>query len=74
MTFYFAARDGSRALQSLTAEQRAEIINNIANSLMEHQTEILAANKKDLENARNDGEENISYQLSLFKFTLFISH
>ena len=54
-----SARDGSRALQALNAEQRADIINTLANSLIENQADILEANKKDLEIARNDGQYGI---------------
>ena len=50
------ARDGGRALQSLSADQRMDIINNLANSLIEHQADILAANSKDLALARQNGE------------------
>ncbi len=49
-------RDGARSLQRLTSEQRADIINNLANSLIENQSDILEANKKDLEEARISGK------------------
>ena len=46
------AREGSRALQALEPVQRAEIINTLANLLINNQHDILMANKKDLEEAR----------------------
>lgn len=49
------AREGGRSLAVLRPEERADIINNIANALLENQSEILAANKKDLEDARSAG-------------------
>jgi delta-1-pyrroline-5-carboxylate synthetase len=49
------AREGSRQLQALEPQQRADIINNLANLLLDNQTEILAANKKDLDDARTKG-------------------
>ena len=55
-----SAREGCRALQHLKAEERADIINNIANGLIEHQNEIIAANQKDLLVARNSGERPLS--------------
>lgn len=57
----FAARDGGRALQALSADDRETIINNLANSLIEHQSDILAANQKDLEEARSAGTVNNMY-------------
>lgn len=49
------ARKGGRALQLLTAEQRATIIYKLADLLMERKDEILDANSKDLEEARFEG-------------------
>ncbi|XP_064631523.1 delta-1-pyrroline-5-carboxylate synthase-like [Lineus longissimus] len=49
------ARDGGRVLQSLTAQQRADIIYRLADLLLERQTEIMNANEKDLEAARKEG-------------------
>ncbi|XP_071793189.1 delta-1-pyrroline-5-carboxylate synthase-like [Asterias amurensis] len=46
------ARDGGRLLQSLTADERADIINKLANLLVERSDEILAANKQDMDVAR----------------------
>ena len=54
--YFPLAREGGLALQALTPDQRADIINNLANSLIENQSDILAANKKDLEEARNAGK------------------
>ena len=54
-TIYCLAREGGRALQVLTPEERSDIIFNLANSLIENQSDILAANKKDLEEACNAG-------------------
>ncbi|CAD5118223.1 DgyrCDS6945 [Dimorphilus gyrociliatus] len=49
------ARDGGRELQQLSPTQRSEIINHLANSLLDNQNEILVANKHDLEEARRIG-------------------
>ncbi|XP_071827592.1 delta-1-pyrroline-5-carboxylate synthase-like isoform X2 [Apostichopus japonicus] len=46
------ARDGGRLLQSLTPEKRAEIINRLADLLIERKEVILTANKRDLNRAR----------------------
>jgi len=50
-----SAREGSRALQALTGEQRAIIINRLADSLIERQKDILDANQMDVEKAYTDG-------------------
>lgn len=49
------ARGGSRALQSLVPEQRADVIYKLADLLIEHEKEILIANRKDLDLARKAG-------------------
>ena len=49
------ARQGSRRLCSLTPEDRAEIISDIADNLLKKEAEILKANKLDLEAAQRDG-------------------
>ncbi|KAM7435607.1 hypothetical protein ABFA07_014466 [Porites harrisoni] len=49
------ARQGGRALQALTAEQRGKIIYKLADLLIERKDEILDANSKDLEEARFEG-------------------
>merc|ERR1719414_2786976 len=49
------ARKGSRKLASLGAEERADIIRYLANSLINHEAEIMAANNQDLANARAMG-------------------
>merc|ERR1712223_2155366 len=49
------ARQGSRRLCSLTPEDRAEIISQIADNLLKKEAEILKANKMDLEDAQRDG-------------------
>ncbi|XP_063993526.1 delta-1-pyrroline-5-carboxylate synthase [Diachasmimorpha longicaudata] len=49
------ARAGSRILQSLMPEQRAAAINTLADLLKSRQSEILAANANDLEDARKVG-------------------
>ncbi|XP_011297947.1 delta-1-pyrroline-5-carboxylate synthase [Fopius arisanus] len=51
------ARIGSRILQSLTPEDRARAIDNLADLLQSRQSEILAANSKDLEEAEKLGLE-----------------
>lgn len=48
-------RLGSRKLCSLAPEERADIIRYLANSLVNHQQEIMAANQQDLVNARATG-------------------
>lgn len=48
-------RLGSRKLCSLAPEERADIIRYLANSLFNHQQEIMAANQQDLVNARATG-------------------
>lgn len=53
------AREGSRALQGLTGEQRAVIINKLADSLLERQKDILAANQLDVDKAYSDGIESV---------------
>lgn len=50
------ARDGSRILQNLTAEERSKIINTYANSLLEKSQSILEANKLDLEKAKKSSK------------------
>jgi len=47
------ARGASRALQSLTPHQRAEVIYKLSDLLQERQFEILEENKKDLEIAKS---------------------
>ncbi|XP_071948514.1 delta-1-pyrroline-5-carboxylate synthase-like isoform X2 [Antedon mediterranea] len=51
----FRAREGGRKLQTLTADQRAEIINKLADLLLERRESILAANKMDLDSAKLEG-------------------
>eukprot|EP00054_Salpingoeca_dolichothecata_P009768 m.54982 g.54982 ORF g.54982 m.54982 type:complete len:765 (-) comp18574_c0_seq2:7-2301(-) len=51
------AREGSRKLQQLTGEERGEIINKLADSLLAEQETILAANAADLDAAK---QANIS--------------
>lgn len=55
------ARQGGRRLQSLKPEQRAAIIVELANSLLEHSDEILRANQQDVSAAREQGRTNIVY-------------
>ncbi|XP_077866066.1 delta-1-pyrroline-5-carboxylate synthase [Saccoglossus kowalevskii] len=50
------ARDGGRDLLALTADQRADIINRLAELLIERQDKILSENKKDLELSRRQGD------------------
>jgi len=49
------ARTGSRKLSSLAPEDRADIIRHLANSLLSNESDIMEANKKDLDNARARG-------------------
>lgn len=49
------AREGSRALQSVSAQDRADIIYKLANSLIDQKDEILNANKKDVMEAEMSG-------------------
>ena len=50
-----SAREGSRRLLALKPEQRARIIYDLAEILLEHEHDILNANKKDLNEARSAG-------------------
>lgn len=52
---YFIARAGSRSLQSLTPEERAISVNNLADLLITKQSQILEANAKDLEEGTKTG-------------------
>ena len=49
------ARSGSRKLQALSPQERANIITVIANDLLTRKKEIMIANKKDLDKASTDG-------------------
>merc|ERR1711970_1408706 len=49
------ARSGSRKLNSLAPEDRAEIIRYLASSLLNYEVEIMEANEKDLDAARARG-------------------
>lgn len=51
----FLARTGSRVLQSLGAEDRANAIYTMADLLLKRQPEILDANEKDLVEAKKSG-------------------
>lgn len=51
----FSARMGSRTLQSLTPEERAASVNNLADLLITKQSQILEANAKDLEEGTKSG-------------------
>lgn len=53
------AREGSRALQALTGEQRAAIINKLADLLLTRQTDILKANQIDVDKAYTDGVDDV---------------
>ncbi|GAB6026238.1 hypothetical protein CHUAL_012447 [Chamberlinius hualienensis] len=54
-TVAIKARDGSRALQLMTPEKRAEIISHLADLLDSRRDLIARANAKDLEQAKTDG-------------------
>lgn len=49
------AREGSRTLQALSPENRADIIFSLADLLAKRQTDISNANKKDIEIAKHEG-------------------
>lgn len=49
------ARNGGRTLFSLAPDERASIINYLANSLTTRQAEILHANQRDMEEAKRQG-------------------
>ncbi|XP_066913761.1 delta-1-pyrroline-5-carboxylate synthase-like [Clytia hemisphaerica] len=49
------ARAGSKALANLTPNERAQIIQQLAELIQENHHEILTANQKDMEAARRDG-------------------
>ncbi len=55
--FTWIARDGGRALQTLSAEKRSDIIMSYANKLLENQNLILEANKKDLELGKKNSKK-----------------
>uniref|UniRef100_A0A182QGH8 Delta-1-pyrroline-5-carboxylate synthase n=1 Tax=Anopheles farauti TaxID=69004 RepID=A0A182QGH8_9DIPT len=49
------ARSGSRVLQNLTANERAQAVNTLADLLISRQSQIMEANAKDLEEAKKSG-------------------
>lgn len=49
------ARNGSRILQNLTPDERAQAVNKLADLLISRQSQILEANAKDLEEAKKSG-------------------
>ncbi|XP_053669219.1 delta-1-pyrroline-5-carboxylate synthase [Anopheles marshallii] len=49
------ARSGSRVLQNLTADERAQAVNTLADLLVSRQSQILEANAKDLDEAKKSG-------------------
>ncbi|XP_049285690.1 delta-1-pyrroline-5-carboxylate synthase [Anopheles funestus] len=49
------ARTGSRVLQNLTANERAQAVNTLADLLVSRQSQILDANAKDLDEAKKSG-------------------
>lgn len=53
--FCTTARTGSRALQSLSPEERAHSVNTLADLLITKQSQILEANAKDLEEGTKSG-------------------
>lgn len=55
LLFITIARNGSRILQSLAAEERATCIYTLADLLLSKEKEILEANSKDLEEATKGG-------------------
>ncbi|CAG2224582.1 ALDH18A1 [Mytilus edulis] len=57
--WYVQTREGSRALQALTGEQRAIIINKLADLLLTRQTDILKANQIDVDKAYTDGVDDV---------------
>jgi len=46
-------------LQALEPDQRADIINRLANLLLDKQEDILAANRRDIDAAKDAGEMSI---------------
>ena len=53
----YAAREGSQKLQALEPNDRADIINSLANLLLDRQEDILAANKRDIDIAKEQGKD-----------------
>ena len=53
---HVAARLGSKALQTLQPDERAQLLRNVAESLKHNQKELFIANRVDLEKAK-DGSE-----------------
>lgn len=66
---FVSAREGSRALQALTGEQRAVIINKLADLLLTRQTDILKANQIDVDKAYTDGENQYKCQICFTSFS-----
>ena len=64
-----SAREGSRRLLALKPEQRARIIYDLAEILLEHEQDILNANKKDLNEARSNGGS--SRRINFNRFAVF---
>lgn len=62
------AREGSRTLQSLSPEKRADIIYTLADLLVKRQNDISNANKRDIEKAKQEG--NFTMTLYLYLFTV----
>ena len=68
---YFLARAGSRQLQALKPEARMNIINKLADLLIERKKDILNANKKDLQQGFNNGK--FSFLPVNFKYLIQLS-
>lgn len=62
----FIARAGSKVLQTIAPEKRADIIYRLADLLLEKQDAILEANKKDVALANQQGNSISFKQLVLF--------
>jgi gamma-glutamyl phosphate reductase len=54
--FILKARNGSRALQGLSAEQRSEIIRDYADLLLKNKDAIVEANNRDMDLARKNSK------------------
>ena len=59
------ARAASRQLQALDTADRVAILNRIADSLVEHEAEVLAENAKDVEAATGNINDSLLQRLIL---------
>lgn len=64
---YFKAKEASLALQTLKPEDRKKIIERLADLLQERKADILAANRRDMATAKQEGNlYYFSFELAYF--------